>query len=420
LKVQPAAGASPAQRAAHGLADSTYWEVEMSRALVSFLACCASLSIPAWLGSCSSGDSDGTPAGGGSAGSSTGQGGGAGTGGSAGSPTGQGGGAGTGGSTQLTCEDSGTVDMTGLWAIYLRYSLSLVSQPGGAITMCPVDQVSSSTMYLLADIKHSGNGLEIQPRHCSMTLPVVTGIVGDCDPTAPNLVSVNIIPPQKLLDADVPMELAKGTVSGSTPGSSLTMQDRFTFTMGTSKHGTEMPKWLDTKAGCGASDLEIGRTTECAQQCVSDCSVLLDDDADQYPAVTFHVCGTTPEDVQSKVKCNAEQPSEGGTTIQGRVSLVYTTDPMIQGTVKSSCEASGTFAATTIYNVVGADLYLANTKISVASSLKSLPAYEIDPVKSQFRMIRVDGKYGAPNWNADFSEHLSACKTAVAHQNEMQ
>lgn len=381
----------------------------MSRLARVVVICCASMSLPFAAPACGSSD----------AGPAAGQGGKSGAG---GANLGGGNTGGTGGSSQLTCSDNGSVDMTGTWAIFLRYSLSLQSQTGGAITMCPADQVSTSTMYLIVDIQQTGTDVQIQPIHCDMSLPVVTGIVGDCDPKAPNLVSVGIIPPARLISAipDVAMQLAKGSLSSTTSGASLTMDDRFAFTTGTTKKGTEMPKWLDTNPGCGASDIEIGRDSTCASQCVSDCSVLTDDDHDGLPAVTFNVCGTTPDDVQQKVKCNADQPAEAGTTIQGRVELVYQTDPKITGTVKSSCEAIGTFSATTIYNVIGADLYLANTKISVASSLKSLPVYVIDPVKSQFRMIRVDGKYGAPSWGVDLTKHVDACTIAIQHQNELQ
>jgi len=325
-------------------------------------------------------------------------------------------------SAQLTCDDAGNLDLSGIWAIYFRYSISLESQPGGAITMCPNDQVSSSTMYLLARVTQTGSAIEVHPVHCSMALPVVTGMVGDCDATADNLVTVQVLAPDLLIEstADVPMPPAAGTLSGTAHGASITMQDRFFYVMGTSASGNAMPQWLETNEGCSASDIKVGRGAQCATECVTDCSTVRDDDGDGLPAVTFHVCGTTKDDQLQKVQCNAEDPASAGASVQGKAMLVYQTDPRIHGKAASSCEASGTFDATTIYNVVGADVYLANTQVAVASAIKSLPRYVIDPQESQFRMIRVDGKYGSPDWGADLSEPRSACAIALQHQNELQ
>ena len=61
------------------------------------------------------------------------------------------------------------------------------------------------------------------------------------------------------------------------------------------------------------------------------------------------------------------------------------------------------------YNIVGADITLAGGPLTVASTIKSLPAFAVDAPNSKFRMIRVDGQYGAPDWSADPSDKVAAC-----------
>jgi hypothetical protein len=369
------------------------------------VALCALAAIPLAV-SCSSSDS--TPAG---------AGGGAGGG-------GVGGGGGSGGSAGLKCDTTAELDMTGTWAIFFQYSIGLQKQTGGAIEMCPVDQVSSSTMFLLLDITQTGTAVQTKPINCGLTLPAVSGLVGSCDPTADNLVTVEILAPQNLIDAmpSVKMNPAAGTLAATAPGSKLTMTDAFLYLIGSSKGGADMPRWLDTNPGCSPdlSNVNVGRNGVCDPNCVSDCTPMLDADSDGKTGVTFNVCGTTKDDVASKVKCVPEDPSSAGVTIQGRVYLDFQTDPLVTGTVKSSCEASGTFAATTLYYVAGADIYMSNSPIPVASAIKSLPTYEISPTESKFRMIRVDGKHGAPDWKVNLTDASAACKIAIQHQNELQ
>jgi len=335
---------------------------------------------------------------------------------------GVGGAGGAGGSSGLKCDATADIDMAGTWAIFFQYSIGLQKQVGGAIAMCPEDQVSSSTMFLLLDITQNGTAVQTQPINCGLTLPAVTGLVGDCDPQAANLVTVEILAPQSLIDAmpSVKMNSAAGTLSGTAVGSTLSMTDPFLYLIGSSKGGADMPRWVDTNSGCGANDTQVGRNGVCESTCVSDCTSMLDADNDSKTGVTFDVCGTTKDDITSKVKCVPDDPSSAGTTIQGGVFLDFQTDPKSTGKVKSSCEATGTFAATTLYYVAGGDVYLSNTAISVASSIKSLPIYDISPTESKFRMIRVDGKHGAPNWNVNLADASAACKIAIQHQNELQ
>lgn len=379
----------------------------------SVLALCAACILPIAV-SCGSDDSEGAAGSGGAAGSSH-------KGGSGGGAAG-GSGGGASGATGLPCESGTELDLTGTWAAFFQFSIGLKKQEGGAITMCPDPQVSHSTMLMLIDLQQDGTTVTAKPVSCALTLPEVSGMVGDCEPGSDTMVTVSILSPQQMTGSmpEIAMPQAAGTLGALAPGASITMADRFLFRTGSTKDGAAMPQWLKDNQGCGASAISVGRNGECLTDCVDDCSSTVDADHDSKVGVTFDVCGMTKDDVASKVKCSPEDPSSAGTTIQGRVFLAFQTDPLVTGKAVSSCEMKGTFDATTIYHVLGGDLYMSNTQISVASALLSLPIYEISPADSRFRMIRVDGKHGAPDWKVDLAQTATACATAIEHQNELQ
>jgi hypothetical protein len=144
-----------------------------------------------------------------------------------------------------------------------------------------------------------------------------------------------------------------------------------------------------------------------------------DDDHDGYPGVTLEVCGYTSSDTQMNVPCNAETPSNPGATIQGKAFLDIQVDPQFSGTAVSSCEITGKVDTSVLYDLVGADVYLAGSPISVSSAIKSLPDFNVEVDQSKFRMIRVDGKYASEDWKLDPSNPEAACKTVIMYQNKI-
>jgi hypothetical protein len=344
-------------------------------------------------------------------------------GGGAGASSGGAGGAGGGGSQAVPCDSApADLDLEGTWAAYGRLAVTLQGVPGGAITICPADQVGESTMLLLVTMKRDAADptklSSIGATLCSIELPVVTALVGQCDPQSDTLVSTQIIAPKTLLDAlpSVPAAPVAGALMGKAAGAALSI-DRFTVTVGSSKPGASMPRWNDASGACSA--VNLGRTSQCEMTCVDDCASLRDDDGDKFPGVTVEVCGKTPSDVQSGVACNAAMPSEPGTTLQGRGFIDMEVNPQFSGTAKSSCELLGTVDSTVVYNLVGADVYLAGTQIGATSAIKSLPSFKVDPSQSRFRMVRVDGKFGAPDWKIDPAQPAAACATVLARANEL-
>ncbi len=327
-----------------------------------------------------------------------------------------------GGSGSLPCEATEALDMTGTWAAFARFSVSMQGQSGGVVAVCPDDQVRQSSLLLLLDMTQAQGSTSVDPIQavaCWMELPTVTAIAGQCAADAPNLVTTQILAPPAMIDAMAGVQIppGKGTLSGLQPGARWT-PDRLAFTLG-ARPDADLPVWNVDASTCGMKDVSAGRTQSCETACVSDCSALMDADGDGWPGVTAHVCGTTADDVAAKVECNPETPNAGGVTLQGRALLDLRIDPLFDGTVKSSCEVSGQVDARVVYNVIGADIYLANTQISVASAIKSLPGFQVDSANSLFRMIRVDGRHGAPDWGVDMTSAAAACAVAAQHRNEL-
>ena len=332
------------------------------------------------------------------------------------------GGAGGSGPNPIACEGApAELSVDGAWAAYGRLSVKLVGAPGGAITICPADQVSEGTLLLLVTFEQDpADKTKITKAIatlCSIELPIVTALVGMCDPASASLVSTQIEAPDPFLKA-LPKLTAvpiAGTLGGLTSGSTVDLE-RLVVTAGSTKTGAALPGWKASDPACQADD--IGHT-DCDMTCVDDCASLRDDDGDTYPGVTLHVCGKTPDDVKKGVECNAEQPNEPGATLQGKAFLDLEVDPKFSGQAASSCELSGTIDTGVNYNIVGADIFLTGGSIGVTSAIKSLPIFEVDSAASKFRMVRIDGQFGAPDWQVDPADPAGACSILIQRANEL-
>jgi hypothetical protein len=353
-------------------------------------------------------------------------GGGGGGGGGNGSSSGTGSG-GTGGSVpeDVPCPSApADLSLEGTWAVKGKLAVSLKGAPGGAITICPADQVGESSMLLLLTIKQDPADAtklsQVSATLCSIELPTVSALVGSCDPKSPSLVFAQMIAPKALLDAlpKIATMPAGGSISGKQAGAALTLE-KLTVVVGSTKGGSMLPKWDDVSDPCAKPDL--GHTTVCEPTCVADCASLRDDDGDAFPGVTAQICGRTADDQKKNVPCNADKPNQAGTTLQGKAFIDIQVDPQFVGTAKSSCELTGTVDPSTqiLYQVLGTDVWLAGASLGVDQAIKSLPSFTVDSTKSKFRMVRVDGKYGAPDWKIDATNPSAACATIDMRVNEL-
>lgn len=325
----------------------------------------------------------------------------------------------------VPCKDDGqAIDLDGVFALSGKLSFAFTSEQGGAITVCPTDQTSEGTVLGLVQIQNAKDSStpQLTVRVCSIELPVISAIVGACDPKAENLVYAGIEFPSPLLDAFATLSPgeSQGSLSSTKQGANFST-GLLSFGVGTRRSYDQTPSWLSGNTGCGGLDASKGRGQACEQQCVSSCADLADDDNDGWPGVTVNVCGYTREDKESNIACRADEPSTAGSTLQGRAAMtIHVSDLNASGTALSSCEASGGLDAAIHYQVVGADLYLANTPISVTSAIKSLPQYRVNQQSSRFRMVRIDGRFGAPNWSPNLKDPAAACHTIIAHQNDLK
>src|SRR4051812_20190260 len=95
---------------------------------------------------------------------------------------------GTGGGThEIACTGApADLALDGTWVAYGQLSVNLQGAPGGAITICPADQVGAATILLMITVQQSTTDptkLEsIVATMCSLELPTVTALVGTCDP----------------------------------------------------------------------------------------------------------------------------------------------------------------------------------------------------------------------------------------------
>jgi hypothetical protein len=346
-----------------------------------------------------------------------------------GTAAGSGGGAGASGSGAgggvhaITC-DGAPADpaLEGTWAAVGKLAVKLEGAPGGVITLCPTDQIGEASMLLLLSIKADAADAqklaEVSASLCSIELPTVSALLGSCDPKSQGLVHTQIIAPEAFLAAlpKVATPTVSGAVSGKGNGAPVAFE-RLTVALGASKGGDMLPRWDESGLACAG--LSVGHTNACEMACVSDCAALRDDDGDSYPGVTLQVCGKTSSDEKSGVACHADNPDAPGATLQGKAFMDLQVDPRFTGTAKSSCEINGTIDAAVLYNIVGADVYLAGSNVSVNQAIKSLPAFKVDSAQSRFRMVRIDGKYGAPSFGVDPAAADAACATLRQRVNEL-
>ena len=328
-----------------------------------------------------------------------------------------------GGSSDVPCDGAPeALSLSGTWAAHGQLAVSLQGVPGGAITICPADQVGASNLIMLMSIEQNAADPtkldKIAVTLCSLDLPVVTALVGSCDPTSQALVSTQIIAPASFIDAlpKIQNTAVTGTLGGTAPGSAVGF-GQFDLTVGASKSGADLPLWDTESNPCKSGS--VGRTKTCEATCVSDCSGLRDDDADGYPGATVDVCGFTPDDTKKGVMCHADTPNDPGSTLQGRAFLDIEVTPKFDGTAKSSCELEGLVDAKVVYDVVGADIYLAGAPIPVTSAIKSLPQFEVVKAQSKLRMVRVDGQYGSPDFKLDPTNPSAACKIVNMNVNQL-
>lgn len=331
------------------------------------------------------------------------------------------GGSGAGGTTGPSCEGQPeTLDVAGTWAGYGALTATINGQPGSLVSVCPADQEGVAYLLLLVTIEQDSADPKalknVKASLCSVDLPAITAVAGTCDPGTTAAVTTQISVPDALLAAfpNLSATPVGGSLAGTKPGADVTLE-RFVVTAGSSATGDQLPSWDPGLPGCDAQN--VGHSNQCETTCVSDCAALVDHDSDTFPGVSLDVCGRTQDD--EGLPCNTTDPSSPGVTIQGRAFAALEVDPQFVGAATSSCKLEGTVDSNVRYTVVGADVTLAGSPISVAAALSALPSLQVEADKSKLTMVRVDGKYGTPDLMIDPADPAAACKTILAKKNEL-
>lgn len=347
--------------------------------------------------------------------STTGSGGAAGHGGSGSSSSG-------GGGHGVSCDGApGALSLGGVWAAKVELAVSLTGADGGVISVCPPDQASAATLLMMVSITQDEVDKTklsmVRTTVCSLDFPTVEASLGACDPMSKSLVKASFDAPPALVAAlpTVASALSGGTLSGLAPGASLDAGP-FAMTIGATTPPDAMPSWDQASSACGS--LDIGHTTVCEAACVA-CGALSDDDADGYPGVSIAVCGATDDEQAAGKPCHADAPDDPGVTLQGRAFVDLGISPVLHGDVASWCEVKGKAGATWRYNVVGADVTLAGASLGVGAVAKSLPMFHVDEDAGTLKMTRVDGRYGAPDWEIDAMSPAAACQTILQRFHEL-
>lgn len=346
-----------------------------------------------------------------------------GSGGGGASSTASAGSSGTGGDHAVACAGApASLSLGGTWVARADLAVRLEGVAGSAITPCPADQVDSATLIMMINVVQDAADptklQEVRATLCSLHLPTATAVIGACSADPQNLVTTQFTAPPALIDGlpKVTTSLAAGSLDGSAAGAALTAGP-FALTIGSKKPGAAMPIWDTETASCNQGSL--GHTSACEEKCVSDCPSLRDDDQDSFPGVSVDVCGATADDTKKGKTCHATSPDEPGTVIQGRAFIDIELDPKLSGVAKSSCEIEGHVGAEWLYNVVGADIYLGGAPLTTSLATRSLPSFHVDEKASALRMVRIDGKFGAPDWKVDPAQASAACQALLQRVDEL-
>ena len=367
----------------------------------------------------SGGSGGGASAQGGSGGTSTTGGSGGSAGGTSAGGTVSGGSGGSGGSSASACIATGDIDIGGTWLALVRLKVNLQNQSGSIVSLCPTDQTGEGTFLAIVKMDQAGTTVSnLVVTVCDVELPQVKAIAGNqCDPT--QAITAQIAPTKQLLDTLPEVSLAPltGTLSTTQPGSTFT-PERITYTLGSKAGGMNMAHWSSSPT-CDDTTNILGTSTSCETMCVSDCTDAVDTDMDGAPGVTMTACGYSPDDTSNGTTCQTDDPSMPGVTLQGKAYLNFQVDPQLIGTVDSSCSMHGTADASIIYDIIGGDVRLVGSELTITEVVTSIPTFAVDSSASKFIAVRVDGKYGTSDLMLDGSDPKTACAAALQQQSSV-
>ncbi len=298
-----------------------------------------------------------------------------------------------GGGGGVCAPGTGPVSLEGQWAIRANLQVDLVERPGALISLCPSPQRTTAAIVFKATLTGAGTSPMLRAQICDITLPVASGGVGTCpaDPMDNLEVSISLgaglqtyLPTVNL---DSPVTLSNGEAGASV------VPAPFVFVAGAMlpmPASDPLPLWNTSMMGCGTSDVMAMPST-----CVTDFARVQDNDMDMHPGVTLHAMS-----------------GDAAMILRGDAYVALRVSPTMTGTVRNAGCIEGTLDSTLDYSIVDSDISLSGARLSTASMIQNIPAFDVAPT-STFKMLRGDGM-GANDFDDD-SNGTVTCTEIAAH-----
>lgn len=326
---------------------------------------------------------------------------------------------GAGGSASVVpCDRKGELDLNGTWLIKARLDVVMTSVEGAPVAVCPIDQVGPAELLLVARVAQSGTELSsVAVTICDFSLPEVTAVLGKCDPEKKQSKVKSRVSASAALQAALPslvVPKAKGKLGGTSDGASFE-PGRLTFALGSQSLTGPMASW---KGGPVCDDPKQGKGTGvgCEEECVTACTDVLDNDDDNFAGISMTVCGFFEDEAQG-AKCNVDDPTIPGVTLQGTAGINFRVNPLLLGTAENSCVIRGNVDADIDYNVLATNIRLQGLALGVSQVRKAIPVFDVVPSTSQFVAARVDGQFGTPKLDMPTNDAKASCQAALANRN---
>jgi len=271
-------------------------------------------------------------------------------------------------------EPGETIDLTGQWGARAWIHVDMVTSPEGIVRMCPDPNPGVSILTLLIDLEPAqGGAIPYEFVVCEIGMPTVTASLAPCAEEEFLSVTLALGPD---LAAYIPGQRFRShaVLGGSGPCSPYVSDDLdITYGYDPSIVGPDdpLPGW----------DLACAGATP--EACVTSWEAVRDEDGDGNPGVSLEVT-TDPVD-----------------TIRGLAWTTWRTNPHMHGVAWTSSLIQGDLSPVMEYDVVGSGADLQGIPMDGPTVKRNIPSFVIPESGSTFRMVRIDGRYGAVDLDVD-------------------
>lgn len=277
-----------------------------------------------------------------------------------------------------------TLDLVGTWAGRAWVDTYMVTAGGGIVHLCP-DPAYGVAVITMRIVVREQTGTAV--RHgfnvCRLDVPPAEAAVDpSCETSVRMQLGVGPVLTRMWPGIDYPGSVALG---GTTACSSYRADPLVAVfgTDGTIGATETLPAWRD---GCS---LDPAR-------CVEGWEHVVDSDGDGHPGVTLTV-DSDPEGL-----------------IEGEAYTAFRTVDLLHGTAWTSSLILGQVDPTMDYRLLDSDVRLSGTPMPTPLVTVNIPIFEIPVTGSTFALVRVDGRHGATDLDADDSGEVTCDEILAA------